>query len=251
MLLLQLARKYIRWGFAKMYAAIKKSGYKWNHKRVRRVYCELRLNLRKKPKKRLPSRSRQILLQPLKANYCWSVDFMSDALTNGQKLRIFNVIDDFNREGLGILIGTSIPSKKVITCLDYIANYRAYPEIIRCDNGPEFISKDFLEWTQKHWIIVQHIEPGKPSQNAFIERFNRTYREEVLDINLFFTVQEAQTISDNWLDDYNNYRPHESLKNLAPTEFATQKATGSLATAPNIGALRSPALVRNIYGLRY
>jgi len=205
----------------------------------------MRLNLRKKPKKRLPSRSKQILLQPLKANYCWSIDFMSDALISGQKLRIFNVIDDFNREGLGILVGTSMPSKKVTDYLDCIAAHRGYPEIIRCDNGPELISKDFLEWAQKHLVIIQHIEPGKPSQNAFIERFNRTYREEVLDINLFFIVEEAQTISDNWLDDYNNYRPHESLKNLAPIEFAIQKATGSLATAPYMDALRSPALDRN------
>jgi putative transposase len=180
MLLLKLARKYIRWGFGKMYAAIKNSGYTWNHKRIRRVYCEMRLNLRKKPKKRLPNRSKQILLQPLNANYCWSIDFMSDALVSGQKLRIFNVIDDFNREGLGILVGTSMPSKKITDYLDCIAEHRSYPEIIRCDNGPELISKDFLKWAQKHRTIIQHIEPGKPSQNAFIERFNRTYREEVL-----------------------------------------------------------------------
>ena len=133
-MLLQLAQKHLRWGFKKMYAVIKRNGYTWNHKRVRRIYCELRLNLRKKPKKRLPSRVKQILLQPLTANYCWSMDFMSDALA----------------------------------------------------------------------------------------------------------------ISDNWLSEYNNYRPHESLKNLAPTEFAIQKATGSLATAPNMGALRLPALDRNI-----
>jgi putative transposase len=206
----------------------------------------LQLNLRKKPKKRLPSRSKQILLQPLKANYCWSIDFMSDALVNGQKIRIFNAIDDFNREGLIVSVGVSMPSKKITNYLDCIAANRTYPEIIRCDNGPEFISKDFLKWAQKHGIIIQHIEPGKPAQNAFIERFNRTYREDVLDINLFFTVQEAQTISDNWLDNYNNYRPHESLKNLAPTEFAIQKATGSLASASNMDALRSPALDRNI-----
>ena len=229
-----------------MYAMIRNSGYIWNHKRIRRVYCALQLNLRKKPKKRLPTRIRQILLQPLKANYCWSIDFMSDALASGQKIRTFNVIDDFNREGLGILVGIGMPSKKITDYLDCIATHRCYPAIIRCDNGPEFISKDFLEWAQKRGIIIQHIEPGKPSQNAFIERFNRSYREDVLDINLFFTVYEAQMISDNWLEGYNNYRPHEALKNLAPVEFAIQQATGSLATAPNMGALRSPALDRNV-----
>lgn len=245
-LLRQLAGKYLRWGFAKMYAVIRKNGYQWNHKRVRRVYCELRLNLRKRAKKRLPSRVKQVLCQPLIANYCWSLDFMSDALANGQKFRTFNVIDDFNREGLGILIGISLPTKRVTDYLDFIAENRGYPKFIRCDNGPEFISKDFLQWVQHRGIIIHYIEPGKPSQNAFIERFNRTYREEVLDINLFFTVIEVQTISDNWLGEYNNYRPHESLQNLSPIEFAQQKATGSLASALLMGALRSPALDHNI-----
>jgi len=235
-LLFQLASKNIRWGFAKMYVVIKQNGYKWNHKKVRRVYCELRLNLRKKPKKRLPYRTGQILLQPLKANYCWSIDFMSDALACGQKLRTFNVIDDFNREGLGVLVGRSLPSKRVTNYLDWIAVNRGYPEIIRCDNGPEFISREFLEWAQKHGIIIQHIEPGKPSQNAFIERFNRTYREEVLDINLFFTINEAQAISDEWLGNYNNYRPHESLKNLAPIEFARLKEAGMPASLRLLGS---------------
>lgn len=244
-LLFQLARKHIRWGFKKMYASIKRHGYKWNHKRVRRIYIDLRLNLRKKPKKRLPSRVRQVLLQPLNANYYWSMDFMSDALASGKRFRTFNVIDDFNREGLGILIGTSMPTKRITDYLDFIAVNRGYPEFIRCDNGPEFISKAFLDWAKQHGIVVQHIEPGQPSQNAFIERFNRTYREDVLDINLFFTITEAQNISDNWLGGYNNYRPHESLKNLAPIEFAKQKATGSLASALLIGALRSPALDRD------
>jgi putative transposase len=149
---------------------------------------------------------------------------MSDALANGKRFRVFNVIDDFNREGLGILVGTSLTSSLVASYLTLIASCRGYPETIRCDNGPELISRTFLEWAQKHEVLLRYIEPGKPSQNAFIERFNRSYREEVLDINLFTTTDEAQEITDEWLVTYNHYRPHESLNNLAPKEFAKQKA---------------------------
>jgi len=211
-------------GFGKMLAVLKREGCSWNHKRIRRVYCALGLNLRKKPKKRLPSRAMQKLTQPLKINYCWSIDFMSDALASGKRFRTFNVIDDFNREGLGILVGTSLTSGLAINYLTLIASCRGYPETIRCDNGPELISRNFLEWAQKHEVLLRYIEPGKPSQNAFIERFNRSYREEVLDINLFTTVDEAQEISDEWLATYNHYRPHESLHNLSPKEFVKQKA---------------------------
>jgi putative transposase len=133
--LLQLAKEHIRWGFNKMYQTIRNQGYKWNHKRVRRIYCELKLNLRKKPKKRFPIREPKALLQPLKPNYCWSIDFMTDALRNGQKFRTLNVIDDFNRECLGIMASKCLPANCVISYLDFIAKFRGYPMFIRTDNG--------------------------------------------------------------------------------------------------------------------
>lgn len=219
-MLLQLAKEHIRWGFDKMRLFIRGRGYAWNHKRIRRVYCELKLNLRKKPKKRLPVREMKMLLQPLEPNYCWSMDFMSDALTNGQRFRTFNVIDDFNREALGILAGKCLPASCVTHYLDFIAQFRGYPQIIRVDNGPEFISKEFITWANKHQVTINHIQPGKPEQNAYIERFNRTYREDILDIYLFGTINEVQRITDRWLDDYNRNRPYESLKNLSPFEFS-------------------------------
>jgi putative transposase len=217
--LLQLAEKHIRWGFDKMRAAIKRDGYVWNHKRIRRVYCELELNLRTKPKKRLPAREKQTLLQPIKPNYCWSVDYMSDALSSGQKFRTFNIIDDFNRQGLGVFVGQSMPTNCITRHLDFVAEFSGYPQIIRTDNGPEFISKKFLLWAKKHRIEIKHIQRGKPAQNGFIERFNRTYRNDVLDINLFSSVHEVQTITDRWLHEYNHERPHESLGNKTPIEF--------------------------------
>lgn len=202
-----------------MYQAIRNAGDQWNHKKVRRVYCELGLNLRKKPKKRLPAREAKKLVQPSHANYCWSLDFMSDALRDGQKFRTFNVIDDFNREGLGIMVGRCLPASCITNYLDFIGQFRGYPEFIRVDNGTEFLSRAFVTWAIKHQITINYIQPGKPAQNAYIERFNRTYREEVLDIYLFETVTEAQKISDEWLSEYNAIRPHESLGNLSPIAF--------------------------------
>lgn len=217
--LLQLAKEHVRWGFEKMNQAIRKAGYLWNHKRIRRVYCELRLNLRKKPKKRLPAREKKVLTQPLKPNYCWSMDFMSDALTSGHKIRSFNILEDFNRECLGIMLGKNMPTKAVTNYLDFIISFKGCPQTIRVDNGPEFTSKEFITWANRRQIVVNHIQPGKPAQNGYIERFNRTYRESVLDLYLFDSVEEAQIITDEWLVKYNHMRPHEALGNLTPIEF--------------------------------
>lgn len=194
-----MAREHIRWGFNKMYQTIRNEGYPWNHKKVRRVYCELGLNLRKKPKKRLPTREAKTLFQPSKANYCWSLDFMSDALRDGQKFRTFNVIDDFNREGLGIMVGRCLPASCITNYLDFIGQFRGYPEFIRVDNGTEFLSREFVRWTTKHQITINYIQPGKPAQNAYIERFNRTYREEVLDIYLRRLQRHKKYLTNGYL----------------------------------------------------
>lgn len=136
---------------------------------------------------------------------------LSDALFTGKRFRTVNVIDDFNRQGLGIEIGFSIPAKRVTRWLDNIAALKGYPKIIRVDNGPENISNHFQHWAKQHDITVQYIEPGKPAQNAYIERFNRSYREEILDMYLFKNIQELQELTNQWLTHYNHFRPHESL----------------------------------------
>ena len=176
------------------------------------------------------------LLQPLQPNYCWSIDFMSDALSDGQRFRTFNVIDDFNREALGILVSKCLPAHCVTHYLDFIVQFRGYPKIIRVDNGPEFISKEFIAWANKRQVTLNHIQPGKPAQNAYIERFNRTYREDILDIYLFGTIDEVQRITDRWLDDYNRNRPHESLKNLSPFNFL--RTMGYMPTIVQNGVVR-------------
>ncbi|WP_395168600.1 DDE-type integrase/transposase/recombinase [Piscirickettsia salmonis] len=181
------------WGFDKMMAKIKQN-YAWNHKRVYRVYCELKLNLRVKPRKRLSPRQAKMLVQPIVPNYCWSLDFMSDTLSNKRKFRTLNVIDDYNRECLLIEPAFSLPSMVVTRLLDQVAESKGYPEVIRSDNGPEFISSDFTKWAEQHNILLHHIQPGKPAQNGFIERFNRTYRQDILDAHWFYSLEEVREI---------------------------------------------------------
>ena len=201
---------------------MRQEGYQMNHKRVYRIYCELKLNLKRKVKRRLPSRDPIRLNQPININKCWSLDFMTDALITGKIFRTANVIDDCNREALDILIAFSLPAKRITKWLDQIALIRGYPDIIRVDNGPEFISKHFHEWAISHNITIQHIQPGKPAQNAYIERFNRSYREEVLNMYLFNSINEAQLITYTWIEHYNNVRPHEALGRKTPMQIKNE-----------------------------
>lgn len=210
------------YGFQKLFNLIRQKNYLFNHKRVYRIYCDLRLNLKIKPKKRLAPRTKIKLKQPENMNQCWSLDFMSDALTNGRRIRTANVIDDCNRSALGILVSFSLKSKRITRWLDQLALSRGYPNRIRVDNGPENISHHFQAWAKQHNIFIQYIQPGKPAQNAYIERFNRTYREAVLDMYLFRNIQEVQNITDTWLKHYNEERPHESLNNQSPMNFIKQ-----------------------------
>ncbi len=215
----QLAKDHIRWGFNKMFQFLKSQGHAWNHKRVYRVYCELALNLRKKPKRRFPKRNPEVLIQPLYSNICWSMDFMRDSLVTGGVYRTLNIIDDFNREILGIEIDRSLPAERVTRKLDHIAEWRGYPKQIRVDNGPEFISHKLSEWAEAHKVDLDFIKPGKPAQNAYIERFNRTYREDVLNLYLFSDLDEVRDRTTRWMYEYNRERPHESLGNKTPHQF--------------------------------
>jgi putative transposase len=149
---------------------------------------------------------------------------MSDALSTGKTFRTLNVIDDFNREALWIEIDTSLPGERVVHVLEQLLSWRGKPAKIRMDNGPELISQRLENWAQEQHIELLHIQPGKPAQNAYIERFNRTYREEVLDAYLFDDLQEVRYITERWLEEYNTIRPHEALQGLPPRQFATQHA---------------------------
>lgn len=193
--------------------------YKWNHKRVYRIYTDMKLNLRRKHKKRLPQRVKEPLVQPLYPNITWSMDFMHDGLINGVKFRSFNVIDDFNREALNVTLDMSLTSQRVIRELEKLIEWRGKPERLRVDNGPEFIAQALENWAQSQSIELKFIQKGKPHQNGYVERFNRSYREEVLDAFAFESIRQAQELSHAWIWVYNNERPHSALNYLTPTAF--------------------------------
>lgn len=225
----QLADKNPSYGFRKLFACLRRSGHLWNHKRVYRVYKLLKLNKKRKTKRRLPNRVKQPLQQQVSINQSWSMDFMNDSLVSGRKFRTLNVIDDCSREVLAIEIDTSLSAKRVIRTLEQIIDWRGKPRGIRVDNGPEYTSKEFELWARDQHVSIQFTQPGKPMQNGFIERFNGSYRKEILDAYLFFDLDEVRQLTSLWIDQYNNYRPHESLKNLTPTEWKKQIQTKELS----------------------
>lgn len=218
--------RHARWGFWKCFHALRRVGYVWNHKRVYRVYCELHLNQKRRAKRRLPKRIRQPLLVPQQPNQVWSADFVSDALYAGKRFRTFNVIDDFNRECLAVEIDTSLTGKRLIRVFERLQAERGLPDVLRTDNGPEFLCGEFVAWAEVNGMLIQYIQPGEPNQNAYIERFNRTYREEVLNLYLFNSLTEVREITYWWMIDYNEKRPHDSLGNLTPLEVM-QHYTGN------------------------
>ena len=193
-------------------------GHPWNHKRVYRIYCELELNLRIKPRKRLKRAKPDTLAVPDAPNVTWSMDFMAERLGDGRAFRLLNVLDDFNREGWGIEVDFSLPAERVIRSLDRIIEWRGKPGTIRVDNGPEYISGKLQIWAEKQGISIQHIQPGQPQQNAYIERYNRTVRHEWLDQYIIESIGEAQDHATQWLWTYNNDRPNMGIGGTTPAQ---------------------------------
>lgn len=224
---LAIVEQHGRWGFWKCFDRLRLDGHRWNHKRVRRVYRALRLHLPRRTKRRVPERVRQPLIAPSALNGVWALDFMHDALYGGRPFRTLNVLDEANREALAIEIGTSIPAARVVRVLEQLLVVYGRPQALRLDNGPEFTADAFTAWCAEHQIALRYIQPGKPDQNAFIERFNRTYRGEVLDAYVFASVTEVQAVTDDWLHGYNERRPHDSLGRIPPTRFLPRPPTPS------------------------
>ena len=217
--LIRLTHNWKDWGFGLCFLFLRNvKGYGWNHKRVYRIYKELELNLRIKPKNRIEREKPEPLRVPESINECWSMDFMHDALEDGRAFRLFNVIDDFNREGLGIEADFSLPGERVIRTLEQIIEWRGKPLAIRCDNGPEYISTAVTQWAEKQNIRLEFIQPGKPQQNAYIERYNRTVRYAWLSQYLFETIDEVRDFSTRWLWSYNNERPNMALGGITPMQ---------------------------------
>jgi putative transposase len=217
--LVRLTHNQRNWGFGLCYLFLRNvKGFGWNHKRVYRIYRLLELNLRIKPKRRLVRDVPQPLAVPEAINQVWSMDFMHDNLGDGRQYRLFNVLDDFNREGLGIEVDLSLPSARVIRALEQIIEWRGRPRVIRCDNGPEYLSGALQEWATRRSIRIDYIQPGKPQQNAYVERFNRTVRYDWLSQTLFESIEEVQDAATRWLWTYNNERPNMALGGITPRQ---------------------------------
>lgn len=217
--LVRLTHNQRNWGFGLCFLYLRNvKRFGWNHKRVYRIYRELELNLRIKPKKRLVRAMPQPLAVPEAINQVWSMDFMHDQLSDGRSFRLFNVLDDFNREGLGIEVDLSLPAGRVIRSLEQIIEWRGRPSVIRCDNGPEYISGALLAWAKTHQIRIDHIQPGKPQQNAYVERYNRTVRYDWLSQYLFDSIEDVQESATNWLWTYNHERPNMALGGITPMQ---------------------------------
>lgn len=215
----ELAEQLPNRGIDEYYGRLKGQGYSWGRKRVLRVYRKLRLQMRRKRKRRLPSGKKAPLTLPIATNIIWSMDFMHDVLESGRKFRVLNVIDDYNREALAVESEYSFPSVKVIDVMERLIEFNGKPDTIRVDNGSEFIAKVFKQWCSRNQVEIQYIQPGKPMQNAYVERFNRTFREDVLDAYIFEDIKQVRKQAEDWRQDYNHYHPHKSLMGMSPIQF--------------------------------
>ena len=229
-----LTTKHAAIGFWQCCYRLWNKDYHWNHKRIYRVYTDMKLNIRRRAKKRLPERVKQPLSVPGAPNQVWSIDFMSDSLRDGRKFRLLNIIDDFNRESLAMEVDTSLPSLRVIRVLERLIVQRGCPANIRCDNGPEFISHKLEQWCshESRRISLQFIQPGRPMQNAYIERKNGSIRRELLNAYLFNSLAEVRIMSEEWRLDYNTERPHKSLGYLSPYKYAELKNSDAALSTP-------------------
>ena len=212
-----------RWGFWKCFDRLRLDGKPWNHKRVWRVYTELRLNHTRRTKKRVPKRPLQPMTVLPLPNEVWSIDFMHDTLYVGKRFRTLNVLDEGVREALEIEVDTSLSAARLVRVMERLKDWRGLPKAIRCDNGAELTSHRFTDWCRDNNVELRHIQPGKPNQNAYIERFNRSYREEVLNAYLFEDLDQVRAITQEWMETYNEVRPHDALGSLPPAIFRRMK----------------------------
>lgn len=192
----------------------------------------MNLNLRRPAKRRLPKRVRVPLYVPKYPDTVWSADFVSDALFNSRRFRTFNVVDDFNRQAMHIEIDTSITSTRLVRVFEQLRVQHGLPQVLRTDNGPEFLGEAFTSWAKSVGMAIRYIQPGKPNQNAFIERFNRTYRDELLNQHLFATLEDVREATYEWMIEYNEERPHDSLGDRTPMEARLQAGNSTLELSP-------------------
>ena len=232
----ELAASKPRYGYRRLYVLVRREGRKINHKRVYRVYTDLGLAVRRKRRKRVAQANRRPRLVPRWANEQWSMDFMSDVLADGRRLRTLNIVDDATRECLAIEVDTSISGRRVARVLDEVGHQRGLPERIVVDNGPEFTSKALDQWAYERGVELRFIRPGRPTENALIESFNGRVRDECLNLHWFTTLADARLVIEAWRCEYNHVRPHSSLGGKPPAEFAKH---AGLRPTPSTSDLRA------------
>ncbi|MFQ0833600.1 IS3 family transposase [Citrobacter gillenii] len=223
--LLRITGSQRNWRFGLCFLYLRNvKGFRFNHKRVYRIYCELSLNMRIKPKKRLKRDKPEPLAVPESSNECWSMDFMHDQLSDGRSVRLLNVIDDFNRGALAIEVDFSLPASRVVRTLEQLIAWKGKPAAIRCDNGPEYTGRILMSWAAQQNISLRFIQPGKPQQNAYIERYNRTVRYDWLGQHLFSSLDELQSYATQWQWFYNHERPNMALNGYTPMQHIQRMA---------------------------
>jgi putative transposase len=219
-----------RFGYRRLGTLLRREGIVANHKRIYRLYAAAKLQVRKRLKRRVALGRGEPAPKATRANERWSLDFVHDTLHSGRRIRALNIVDDFTREALAIEVDTSLCGSRVARVLHRIAIERgAYPTTIVMDNGTELTSNAMLDFAKQTRVQLHYIEPGKPTQNAFIESFNGRFRDECLNDNVFRSIAEARRIIEQWRVDYNAARPHTSLGNLTPNEFAKTQLTSMIA----------------------
>jgi putative transposase len=221
----EIAAVRVRYGYKRIHVLLRREGWQVNHKRVHRIYREEGLNLRaKRPRKRVSAAARLVRTDASQLNDCWSMDFVSDTLFDGRRFRALALVDIFSRECLGVRADKGITGEHVVDLLEQLKMFRGVPRTIRVDNGPEFISKAVDKWAYENKVTLDFSRPGKPTDNAFVESFNGSFRDECLNVNWFLSLDDARTKIEAWRKEYNDFRPHSSLGNMTPADFARSGA---------------------------
>ena len=216
----EIAVTRVRYGYKRIHVLLVREGWKVNHKRVYRIYCEEGLNLRTKQKKKRMAKTRVPRRDISRVHECWTMDFVSDSLYNGKRFRALTVLDTFSRECLAILVDQRIKGENVVEVMTWLKIHHGAPKTIMVDNGPEFVSKALDQWAYENGVELDFSRPGKPTDNAFIESFNGSFRDECLNVNWFLSLEDARQKIEAWRLEYNEYRPHSSLGNMTPSEFS-------------------------------
>jgi putative transposase len=220
--MVELAAERRRFGYRRLHILLRREGHQANHKRVFRLYQGAGLAVPKRKRRRGVSVERQPLTLPASPNQVWSMDFVMDALSNGRRLKCLNIVDDCTKEAVDIVVDHSITGEHVVRILERAAQFRGLPAAIRTDQGPEFTSRALDQWAHRNGVDLKLIQPGRPTQNAYVESFNGKFRDECLNEHWFTSLADARVRIGIWRREYNEWRPHSSLGDLTPAEFAAR-----------------------------